>query len=73
MRSFVLLFLLTLPFRSSLGTEFRLATFSAEVTVPIGHGMMGGSWKATKVADPLFANGIVLMNKSLNGHSCRNP
>ena len=39
---------------------FRLATFSADVTVPIGHGMMGGSWKATSVADPLFAKGIIL-------------
>jgi hypothetical protein len=31
---------------SSDGGEFRLAAFSADVTVPIGHGMMGGSWKA---------------------------
>jgi hypothetical protein len=52
-------------FLSSLGAaEFRLATFSADVTVPVGHGMMGGSWKATNVADPLFARGIVLMNPS---------
>lgn len=40
---------------------FRLATFSADVTVPVGHGMMGGAWLSKSVADPLFANGIVLM------------
>src|SRR5690348_861462 len=39
---------------------FALATFTADVTVPIGHGMMGGAWKSTKVADPLEARGIVL-------------
>lgn len=52
-------------FLSNLGAaDFRLATFSADVTVPVGHGMMGGSWKATKVADPLFARGIVLTSVS---------
>ena len=40
---------------------FRLATFSADVTVPIGHGMMGGAWLSKSVADPLFAHGFVLM------------
>jgi hypothetical protein len=40
---------------------FRLATFSAEVTVPLGHGMMGGSWLAKRIADPLYAHGLVLM------------
>lgn len=40
---------------------FRLATFSADVTVPMGHGMMGGAWLSKSVADPLFANGFVLM------------
>jgi hypothetical protein len=39
---------------------FRLATFSADVTVPPGHGMMGGAWLSKSVADPLFAHGIVL-------------
>jgi hypothetical protein len=39
---------------------FRLASFSADVTVPMGHGMMGGSWLSKSVADPLFAKGIVL-------------
>ncbi len=40
---------------------FRLASFSAEVTVPLGHGMMGGAWLSKKIADPLFAHGIVLL------------
>jgi hypothetical protein len=39
----------------------RIATFTADVTVPMGHGMMGGSWLSTSVADPLEAHGIVLM------------
>lgn len=38
----------------------RLSTFSADVTVPSGHGMMGGSWLSKSVADPLEANGWVL-------------
>ena len=42
----------------------RLSTFSADVTVPIGHGMMGGSWLSTSVKDPLEAHGIVLMQGS---------
>lgn len=39
----------------------RMATFSADVTVPIGHGMMGGAWLSKKIADPLEANGLVLL------------
>jgi hypothetical protein len=39
----------------------RLATFTADVTTPIGHGMMGGLWLSTSVADPLEANGFVLL------------
>jgi len=41
--------------------EFSIATFNADVTVPIDHGMMGGLWKSKTVADPLFAKGIVLI------------
>ncbi|MBM3821995.1 MAG: hypothetical protein FJ404_03730 [Verrucomicrobia bacterium] len=37
-----------------------LAAFSTEVTVPLGHGMMGGAWVSKSVADPLEARGIVL-------------
>ncbi len=38
---------------------WRLATFSADVTVPLGHGMMGGAWLSKKIAGPLMARGIV--------------
>lgn len=41
--------------------EYRLATFSADITVPVGHGMMGGAWLSTRVADPLEAHGLVLL------------
>ena len=41
--------------------EFRIATFSADVTIPIGHPCMGGGISPAKsVADPLFAKGFVL-------------
>ncbi len=39
----------------------RLALFSADVTVPLGHGMMGGAWLSTSIADPLEAHGLVLL------------
>ena len=40
----------------------RLATFSAEVTVPMGHALMGGGIAPAKtVLDPLFAQGFVLL------------
>ena len=39
----------------------RLATFSADITVPVGHGMMGGAWLSTRIADPLEAHGLVLL------------
>jgi len=40
---------------------WRLAVFKADVTVPMNHGMMGGSWLSKRVADPLEANGFVLL------------
>ncbi len=43
----------------------RLASFSADVTVPLGHGMMGGAWHAKRIADPLEAHGIILIQGSL--------
>jgi hypothetical protein len=43
--------------------EFRLSTFSADVTVPLGHGMMGGSWLSKSISDPLEAHGIVLIGE----------
>ena len=43
--------------------ELRIATFNADVTVPIGHGMMGGLWLSKSIADPLEARGIVLLEQ----------
>jgi hypothetical protein len=41
---------------------FRLATFSADVTIPMGHPCMGGGIAPAKaVRDPLEARGVVLM------------
>ncbi|VTR99113.1 hypothetical protein [Tuwongella immobilis] len=41
--------------------EFALVPFSAEITPPMGHALMGGGIAPAKsVADPLFASGIVL-------------
>src|SRR3954469_9460847 len=41
--------------------RFHLATFSVDVTIPIGHPCMGGGIApAREVADSLFAKGFVL-------------
>ncbi len=40
--------------------RLSLSTFSADVTVPLGHGMMGGAWLSKSIADPLEAHGFVL-------------
>ena len=42
-------------------SPLRLATFSADVTVPLGHGMMGGAWLSKSIADPLEAHGFALL------------
>lgn len=42
---------------------YRLATFSADVTPPIGHPCMGGGIKPVeKIGDPLYAHGFVLLS-----------
>jgi hypothetical protein len=42
--------------------EFRLATFSADVTPPLGHPLLGGHlMPARTIDDPLFAKGLVLL------------
>src|SRR4051812_66561 len=42
--------------------EYRLATFSADITCPIGHACMGGGISPAKeVIDRLFARGVVLI------------
>ncbi len=46
---------------SSHAADFKIATFSVDVTIPIGHPCMGGGISPAKsVADPLFAKGFVL-------------
>ncbi len=41
---------------------YQIATFRAEVTIPIGHACMGGGISPAKeIVDPLFANGVVLL------------
>jgi hypothetical protein len=47
--------------RRASAPAFHLATFEADVTVPPGHGMMGGAWLSKSVADPLEARGLVLL------------
>jgi hypothetical protein len=46
-------------------SSLRIADFKADVTPPIGHGMMGGAWLAKSVGDPLEANGFVLLGHEL--------
>ena len=49
------------PLRADEG-KLTLATFEAEVTVPLGHPCMGGGIAPAKeVVDPLFAHGFVLL------------
>lgn len=66
---------LTLFFAALLGTglvrpgrafaaapKFRVATFEADITIPIGHACMGGGVAdARQIVDPLFAKGFVLL------------
>ena len=50
------------PQTSLRAASFRLATFSADVTPPLGHALMGGGIApAARVDDPLFARGVVLL------------
>ena len=43
------------------GGEFRVTTFEADITIPIGHACMGGGVAdAKEIVDPLFAKGFVL-------------
>ena len=44
------------------GADYHVATFSADITIPIGHACMGGGVAdAKEVLDPLFARGFVLL------------
>lgn len=42
--------------------KFQLATFEADITIPIGHACMGGGISpAVEIVDPLYAKGVVLL------------
>lgn len=44
------------------GTPYRVAHFSADVTIPLGHRCMGVlPTKSTAIADPLYVHGFVLL------------
>jgi hypothetical protein len=46
----------------AVAAEFRVATFEADITIPIGHACMGGGVQdAKRIVDPLFAKGFVLL------------
>lgn len=50
------------PAGESAKREFRVATFSADVTIPLGHRCMGIlPTKAQRIVDPLYAHGFVLL------------
>lgn len=55
--------LLLLLFTSVAGAaDYRVATFEIDVTVPLGHALMGGGIEPAKeIIDPLSAQGIVLL------------
>lgn len=57
--------LLAAPAVQAQDKAFRLATFSVDVTPPIGHPCMGGGIKPVeKIGDPLYAYGFVLLSES---------
>lgn len=52
----------SLAIRADESNKYRISTFTAEVTPPIGHPCMGGGIAPVKqIDDPLFANGFVLL------------
>jgi hypothetical protein len=56
-----LLFLTLLPTRLTHAASFELATFTVDVTIPVGHPCMGGGIApASKVVQTLLAKGFVL-------------
>ncbi len=57
-----LLFVPGLPAAESQSGSFKLAMFSADVTIPLGHRCMGIlPTKSQRVVDPLYAHGFVLL------------
>lgn len=56
-----LVFVLLVCESHSQGAEFHVATFEADITIPIGHACMGGGVEdAKEIVDSLFAKGFVL-------------
>lgn len=54
-----------LPALAPAAPRLTLSSFVAEVTVPVGHALMGGGIAAAKeVVDPLFAHGFVVRGPS---------
>lgn len=54
--------LTTLFLLNKASADFSIATFTCDVTIPMGHSCMGGGISpARKVVEPLKANGFVLM------------
>ncbi len=50
------------PPRADLGADYRVATFQADITIPLGHACMGGGVAdAKEIGDPLWAKGFVLL------------
>lgn len=60
MKSWLLTLFLVLT--AAARADYSLATFSVDITPPIGHACMGGGILAAKeVVDPLYARGVVLL------------
>jgi hypothetical protein len=46
--------------------EYRVASFEAEITIPVGHACMGGGIAdAKEIVDPLWAKGFVLLGAEM--------
>jgi hypothetical protein len=59
----VVMILLVVVLSSASGADFHLATFEADVTIPIGHPIIAGArMPAKEIVDPLTARGFVLLD-----------
>ena len=59
--SLLTLFCASLAVLSGAAQDWRVATFEADITIPVGHACMGGGIAdAKEIVDPLFARGFVL-------------
>lgn len=49
----------------ALAAQWKVATFEADITIPVGHACMGGGIPDAKaIIDPLFAKGFVLVREA---------